>query len=89
MKGFGLLILLFLVGCAHTKSLEQLENEAMLTGDWSEVEKRERLIARKAERQGISHKCPVGYISFCQTYTGHEQCGCVTRQGMRDVFAGR
>ncbi len=89
MKGLGLLILLFLVGCAQTKSLEQLENEAMLTGDWSEVEKRERLIARKEERQGITYKCPVGHISYCQRFAGHDKCGCVTRQTMREAFAGR
>ena len=91
MKVFGVLILLlfFVVGCAPMKSLEQLENDAMLTGDWSAVEKRERMIARKAERQGVKHQCPVGYISFCQTFAGRDQCGCVTRQGMRDLFAGR
>jgi hypothetical protein len=31
------------------KSMEQLEQEALLSGDWSAVERRERLIARQAK----------------------------------------
>ena len=89
MKISGLILLLFLVGCAPMKSMEQLENEAMMTGDWSAVEDRERAIARKAERQGVKLNCPSGYISFCQNYAGIDRCGCVSRRGMRDMFAGR
>ena len=69
--------------------MEQLENEAMLTGDWSAVEEREKAIARKAERDGVKLNCPVGYITFCQSYTGQDRCGCVSRRSMQDVFAGR
>ena len=88
MKVFGLLILLFVVGCAPMKSLEQLEADAMMTGDWSAVEERERAIARKTERQSTRLTCPSGYITFCQNY-GQERCGCVSRRSMQDVFAGR
>ena len=89
MKVIGLLSLLFLVGCAPMKSMEQLEADAMVTGDWSAVEERERAIARKAERQGVKLNCPTGYVSFCQTYAGLDRCGCVSRRGMQDMFAGR
>jgi len=84
----GLIAAAFLAGgCAQTKTLEQLELEASQTGDWSEVEKRERLIAKREARRGPS--CPAGYIAYCQSEGGSQNCGCVTRQGMRDVFAGR
>ena len=89
MRIFGVLILLVVVGCAPVKSLEQLEQEAMLTGDWSAVEKREKAVARKAERQGAKLKCPVGYIAFCQAYTVREECSCVSRSGMEEIFAWR
>ncbi len=88
MKVLGVIAVLFCVtGCASVKSMEQLEYEASISGDWSEVEKRERIIARREEREGLS--CPNGYISFCDSKAGAQNCGCVTRQGMRDIFAGR
>ena len=52
MKGMALLVLVLLGGCGTYTSLEQLEATAMLTGDWSEVEKRERIIARRNLRAG-------------------------------------
>ncbi len=88
MKVLGVLAVLFCItGCAPIKSMEQLEYEASISGDWSEVERRERIIARREEREGMS--CPNGYISFCESNAGSQKCGCVTRQGMRDIFAGR
>ncbi len=88
MKTIGVLaVLLFVTGCASTKSMDQLELEASISGDWSEVEKRERILARRKEREGPN--CPNGYISFCEQVGGAKNCGCVTRQGMRDIFAGR
>ena len=88
MKAISLVAVLFLVGgCASVKSVEQLELEATLTGDWSAVERRERLLARRDHSAAIS--CPTGYVSFCKTYGFRESCGCVSRQGMREIFAGR
>ena len=89
MKIFGLTMLLFLVGCAPIKSMQQLENEAMLTGDWTAVENRERAMARKAEREGVKLKCPIGYVAFCQAFTARDECSCVSRSGMEDIFAWR
>lgn len=88
MKVLGVLAALLLVtGCASTKSMDQLELEASISGDWSEVERRERILARRKESDAL--RCPTGYVSFCEQVGGVKNCGCVTRQGMRDVFAGR
>ncbi|MCH7538407.1 MAG: hypothetical protein IID57_11200, partial [Proteobacteria bacterium] len=48
MKGTGILVLLLMLGgCAVVPTLEDLEDQALLTGDWSQVENRERTIARR------------------------------------------
>ena len=83
----GLLALCFVIGCAPVKSLEQLEAEASVSGDWSAVEKRERILARRAATTGPS--CPEGYVSYCERFGGFERCGCVTRTSMREMLAGR
>lgn len=86
MKTLGLVAILFFVsGCAPVKTMQELETEAAITGDWSAVEKRERLTARRDS--GID--CPAGTMSFCQTYGGQESCGCIARHSMRDIFARR
>ena len=46
VKGIMILALLFAAGCSAYVPLEQLEAEALVTGDWSKVEQRERTIAR-------------------------------------------
>ncbi len=88
MRILGLTALLLITACAPVKSLEQLEAEATVTGDWSAVELRERVLARKAERGG-GGQCPSSYVSFCQKFAGRERCECVSKQSMRQVFAGR
>ena len=85
MKTIGnLILILMLSGCAAVPTLEELEDQALLTGDWSQVEKRERTIARRLA--GELPKCASGYISVCQTQIGTTRCGCVSRSAMRDVF---
>ena len=66
-------------------TLEQLEEEAMVTGDWSQVEKRERIIARRAARKGP--KCPSGTVSVCNADYGRNRCSCVNQEGVRDLLA--
>ena len=54
MKAYGILVcgsLLF--GCADMRSLEELEDEAVITGDWSLVEAREALIAKRNSRRPL------------------------------------
>ena len=64
-----------IVGCAPTPSLEQLEAQAEVTGDWSDVERYERAMVRRETRNGRS--CPTGQISYCEAYFGMEECRCV------------
>ena len=44
MKFIILFTLVFAVGCASRPTLEQLEEEANTTGNWTTVERREELI---------------------------------------------
>lgn len=45
-----LALLLILGGCASGPTLEELKQEALITGDWSEVEKKEKMIEQKRLR---------------------------------------
>ena len=77
MKVLVLLGVIFLSGCGSFQSLDQLEDQAFLTGDWSAVESRERLIAKRKARSGL--QCPAGQVGFCEKRTGRSRCGCVDR----------
>ncbi len=89
MKGIGILILLVILGgCAAVPSLEELEDQAMLTGDWSQVEKRERLIERRMAREQELPDCGAGFVSFCERQVGQDRCGCMSRAAIRSVFSG-
>lgn len=87
MKGMALLVLLLLGGCGTYTSLEQLEATAMLTGDWSEVDKRERIIQRRKLRAGL--QCPVGMVSVCQAGAALNRCTCVKSDTIRSLLDGR
>jgi hypothetical protein len=78
MKVYGILVcgsLLF--GCADMRSLEELENEAVITGDWSLVEAREALIAKRNSRRPLD--CGGRLVSYCRKRVGEYQCECVSR----------
>jgi hypothetical protein len=77
MKGIVLAALCVLAGCAAGPTLEELEAQAFVTGDWSLVEKRERQIERRNARQGV--QCPVGYVAVCIQDLASERCNCVDR----------
>ncbi len=85
MKCMGLLLVCFLVGCAPVSTLEELEAQAYLTGNWSEVDKRERMIARRQVLRGPS--CPSGYISYCERHVGSQRCACVSREALSGILA--
>ena len=70
-------IALLLLGCAPMPSLEELEAEAEVTGDWSAVEQREAMLARRAARYGPS--CPAGKVSYCEDVVGKRRCTCVAQ----------
>jgi len=74
MKMTSLIVLFFLAGCATKPSLEQLEDEAMVSGDWSAVEKREHSSNRLGPINGRS--CPNGRPLICVKDVAREECAC-------------
>ena len=71
-------ILLLLTGCGAMKSMEQLEKEAFLSGDWSAVEQRERQIARRNLKSSLY--CPPGKIGYCEADFGRNECTCIDQE---------
>jgi len=75
MKFVILFTLVIAVGCASRPTLEQLEEEANTTGDWTAVERREELIKERLE--STAPGCPVGQRKKCfEEQTGIE-CYCL------------
>ncbi len=74
MKIANLIVLCFLVGCAARPSLEQLEKEAMASGDWSAVEQREEAMRRVDPNNGGT--CPSGQAKVCHENPAGEHCEC-------------
>jgi len=87
MKVLVLLGVIFLTGCGSFQSLEQLEQQAFLTGDWSAVESRERMIAKRKARSGV--QCPAGQVGYCEKRTGRSRCGCVGKEELNAALALR
>lgn len=90
IRALGVLMLLGMLssaGCGSMETLEELERQAEITGDWSAVQKRERIIARREARRPPS--CAPGLISYCESYVGSTRCTCVTRDVMQSVFVRR
>jgi len=75
MKTLSILLIFALVGCAGQKTLEELEYEALISGDWTEVEKREQLLARKGEKEG--QDCPEGLTNICFEQGMKVSCDCL------------
>lgn len=84
MKVLVLLGAIFLTGCGSMQSLEELERQAFLTGDWSAVEQRERIIAKRNARKGV--QCPSGQVSYCETRVGLARCGCIDREELSSAL---
>ncbi|MDX1500411.1 MAG: hypothetical protein R3176_10965 [Woeseiaceae bacterium] len=78
-----LTVLILAAGCATRPSLEQLEQEALATGEWSAVEAREAALARQERRLGP--ECPRGAVSVCYETGLAVDCGCVVPRGGRGV----
>jgi hypothetical protein len=66
--------------------MEELEAEAMQTGDWTKVEEREVLQARRTGR--AQSECPKGYAVLCKSEAdvGSENCTCVSRETHKAMF---
>lgn len=84
MKHLFVFALVLLAGCAAGPTMEELEDEAMQTGDWSKVEDREQLRAQRMGR--AQNECPEGYAVFCRSEVGFEDCDCVSREVYDEMF---
>ena len=71
-----------IAGCASRPSMEELESEAMRTGDWSEVEQRKRM-DRQMGRVDSDSQCPSGESLLCRQKGEREECECVDSQLLR------
>ena len=84
MKAIGVALLLFsLTGCGTYHTLEELEEQAMLTGDWSAVEQRERTIAKRKSR---SAACPGKTMLYCESWGVSERCTCLSRETFQNTL---
>ena len=64
-----------LAGCVSRPTLDELEQEANKTGDWSEVERRE---ARERARTGsTASACPEHLMKLCVEQGMQKTCSCV------------
>ena len=86
MRMLLLIGLLCASGCASIVPMAELEHKAMLSGDWTAVEKRERAIARREARRGP--QCPSGYVAYCVNRMADSRCRCVTGSALQTAFSG-
>ncbi len=82
MRFVGVMALCLLVGCSARPTLEELEAEALATGDWAAVEKRERMDKKWGVVQTDS-ACRDDYVMICQTKAAQEFCDCVSPHELR------
>jgi hypothetical protein len=78
MRRLALILFLTLSGCSSTTTLEELEAEAIASGDWSEVEKRERIL--RQQKRTPEFDCPEGFALVCVDGGAGEECACRTRR---------
>lgn len=75
MKILSLVVFCVLAGCAGRPSLEELENQAVASGDWSGVEQREESLQRQNKK--IGPECPEETTSVCLEQGMSVSCECV------------
>lgn len=75
MRVLWVIAVCLLAACADRPTLEELENEALVSGDWSAVEERERKILRRKGESGLN--CPDGAMTLCYDFSADEHCMCV------------
>jgi len=84
VKGIIMLALMLLTGCAGYTPLKQLEAQALLSGDWSFVEKRERMETRRNLQSNM--QCPPGTMGYCETYRSPDRCSCIDSKIIRSFL---
>ena len=83
MKVLRVVVLCLLVGCAARTPLAELEEEALMTGDWSKVEKHEKM-NRQMNRVLDEPACPRGLALACHAKGEKEVCDCVSPRDLRN-----
>lgn len=69
-----LLFVLCLAACTTQPTLEELEAEALETGDWDAVEERER--QQNVRRERTAPGCPDGQTKMCVELGASNECRC-------------
>ena len=87
MKIATLFALILLVGCVARPTMDELQTQAFLTGDWTAVEKREQANLRRENRNGI--QCPAGHVGFCEDRFGEMRCSCAKHSAVSLMLYGR
>ena len=85
---YGILLLPFLGGCGTT-SMQELQDEAMLTGDWSKVEQREKRDAKKLAWKAAENYCRENEMILYCDHKGPvrlENCGCAKVSDIREAL---
>ena len=85
MKTLAILALVVLAGCAAKPTLSELEEQALATGDWTEVEARERGINRL--RRTTAPKCADGATMVCVQNSGVSDCQCRKGSQTASIFS--
>ena len=81
MRTLVLLTALLGVGCTSSPTLQELEDEALRTGNWEAVEEREALLER---RNGpTTPNCPKGQTKYCIESGINVECSCAVIAGRR------
>jgi hypothetical protein len=86
MKILSVLALILMAGCTVSPTMDELEAQAMLTGDWSAVERRENSVARRKFR--IGGDCPPNHMNYCQTGMGDTSCSCIRHDSFEMMLLG-
>ncbi len=81
--GVFAVIVLVLVGCTAQPTLYELETEAMVTGDWTAFDRKNKRHLERAAYADLTAVCDIhDMIVVCETLgiqNGIEDCGCRRR----------
>lgn len=81
MRTIVLLTALIGAGCTSGPTLQELEDEALRTGDWEAVEKREALLEHR--KGPDTPDCPTGQTKICVGKGRDATCECTARATSR------
>ena len=85
-------VILILGACTPMPTLQELEDEALITGDWSLVEAREKRINRNNEYKAAVAFCRERHrLLYCETRSGRiklDDCYCATKRAVRARVLG-